>query len=143
MIKLWILAVLSAACCGPISAAAQEGAQTLGLAGRAEITPSSTILVLGHEVKNPKGVLVGHITNVLVDSKGQPQAAVLNYGGFLGVGHRKILVAWQVLRFSPGKTDEIILTLTMDQLKAFPQFKSTASNVMAEPPDETGLGNAR
>src|SRR5690242_12807779 len=89
-------------------------------AGRAQLPSGAGVLLLGHSVKSVKGTVVGQITNVIVDQAGQPLAAVLDYGGFLGVGHRKIAVGWQVLQFTPDGTGDIALTLTMDQLKAFP-----------------------
>src|SRR4051794_8889271 len=69
-------------------------------ASRTQFPPGAAVLLLGHAVKNTKGTVVGQIVNVIVDPGGQPLAAVLDYGGFLGVGHRKIAVAWQVLLFA-------------------------------------------
>ena len=44
---------------------------------------------------------MGRIVDVLVDGQGMARAAIIDFGGFLGVGSRKIAVAWQALHFVP------------------------------------------
>lgn len=84
----------------------------------------------------PKGEVIAQIINVLVDASGQPRAVILDYGGFLGVGKRRIAVAWRVLRFAPDQAaGAITLDLTPDQLKSFPEFKPAGPLVVAAPPD--------
>jgi hypothetical protein len=55
---------------------------------------------------------------------GQPRAAVIDFGGFLGVGSRKIAVDWTVLNFEPQGSDVVTVDLTRDQLKAAPEYKN-------------------
>jgi PRC-barrel domain protein len=81
--------------------------------------------VLGKEVRSAANENMGRIVDVIVDRSGQAKAAVIDFGGFLGVGSRKIAVAWNALRF-PGNTkqgDRISLELTRDQVRAAPEFK--------------------
>ena len=59
--------------------------------------------VLGKDVLNAKGEEMGRIVDVLFDEKGQPHAAVIDFGGFLGVGMRKIAISWRALRFDLGE----------------------------------------
>jgi hypothetical protein len=60
-----------------------------------------------------------------VDRGGQVRAAIIDFGGFLGVGSRKIAVAWDALRFPPNakKVGRIGLELTRDQAQAAPEYK--------------------
>ena len=58
--------------------------------------------VLGRRVTLASGENAGRITDVLADRNGHVRAAVIDYGGFLGVGSRKVAVAWSDLRFEPG-----------------------------------------
>ena len=53
------------------------------------------------------------------------RAAVIDFGGFLGVGSRKIVVDWNALHFGSvaNKSDSISLELTQDQVKAAPEYK--------------------
>ena len=94
--------------------------------------PESTILnkhevdgVLGREVRSAKDEDMGRIVDVLVDRDGQVRAAIIDFGGFLGVGSRKIAVDWNTLHFpQPGKPGgRIALELTRDQVKTAPEYK--------------------
>jgi hypothetical protein len=61
----------------------------------------------------------------VVDRTGQVRAAVIDFGGFLGVGSRKIAVDWNALSFPrPGDTaGRVILEFTRDQVKAGPEYQ--------------------
>ena len=81
--------------------------------------------VLGREVLSSTGEDMGRIVDVLVDRGGQVRAAIIDFGGFLGVGSRKIAVDWNALHFPrPGdKAGRVILEFTRDQLKAGPEYQ--------------------
>ena len=49
---------------------------------------------------------MGRIVDVIVDRAGAVRAAVIDFGGFLGVGSRKIVVDWNALRFGRGQQQE-------------------------------------
>jgi PRC-barrel domain len=81
--------------------------------------------ILGKEVRGAVEEDMGRIINVVVDRTGEVRAAVVEFGGFLGIGSRKIAVAWDVLHFlsDAKKGDRVALELTRDQLRAAPEFK--------------------
>ena len=80
---------------------------------------------LGKEVRSGTGENLGRIVDVLVDQGGQVRAAVIDFGGFLGVGSRKIVVDWGTLHFAPAdQRDRITLDLTRDQVSAAPEYKA-------------------
>jgi hypothetical protein len=94
--------------------------------------PSVTIIraadahgVLGREVRSAADEDMGRIVDVVVDRAGQVRAAVIDFGGFLGVGSRKIVVDWNALRFwrIGNKSDSISLELTKEQVRAAPEYK--------------------
>jgi len=94
--------------------------------------PSVTIIgaadahgVLGREVRSAADENMGRIVDVIVDRAGLVRAAVIDFGGFLGVGSRKIVVDWNALRFwrIGNKSDSISLELTRDQVTAAPEYK--------------------
>ena len=68
---------------------------------------------------------MGHIVDVIVDRAGTVRAAVIDFGGFLGVGSRKIVVDWSALHFGhvADKGDSITLELTKEQVTAAPEYK--------------------
>ena len=81
--------------------------------------------ILGKEVRSGADEDMGRIVDVIVDRSGQVRAAVIDFGGFLGVGSRKIAVAWNALRFppEPKKVERIGLELTRNQVQAAPEYK--------------------
>jgi hypothetical protein len=87
--------------------------------------------ILGRVVTGPDGNTVGRIIDVLVDETGQPRAAVIDVGGFLGVGSRRIAVAWRGLTFAPDKTGpgRIRLDMTAEQIKVVPEYKPASAPV--------------
>jgi hypothetical protein len=94
--------------------------------------------ILGKEVVSAKGEDMGRIVDVLFDEKGEPHAAVIDFGGFLGVGTRKIAISWNALRFDLGEKKNVIaLDLGREQLKAAPEYKYAESDkpipVVAQP----------
>ena len=95
-------------------------------------SPSVTILetqeaqsILGRDVRSLADEDMGRIVDILVDGEGGVRAAIIDFGGFLGVGNRKIAVEWKALHFVPaaGKRYGVVLELTRDQVKAAPEYK--------------------
>jgi len=97
--------------------------------------PSVTIIgardahgVLGRDVRSAADEAMGRIVDVIVDRAGVVRAAVIDFGGFLGVGSRKIVVDWNALHFGSvaNKSDSITLELTKEQVTAAPEYKEDA-----------------
>ena len=50
---------------------------------------------------------------------------MIDFGGFLGVGSRKIAVDWRVLKFTTeGKVGRLTLQLNRNQVRVSPEYKS-------------------
>jgi hypothetical protein len=113
------------------SADAPSGQSATKPAATPEVPAAVTILnnhevegILGREVLSSADENMGRIVDVLVDRGGQMRAAIIDFGGFLGVGSRKIAVDWNALHFlPPGDSGaKITLELTRDQVKAAPEY---------------------
>jgi hypothetical protein len=92
------------------------------------VTPPTTLLdkndnrsILGTSVRSATNEDMGRVVDVIVDHTGIPRAAVIDFGGFLGVGSRKIAVDWNAIRFSGANS--VSIDLTRDQVKAAPQYQ--------------------
>lgn len=94
--------------------------------------PSVTVIdaveahgILGRDVRSPTDENMGRISDVIVDRSGQARAVVIDFGGFLGVGSRKIVVDWGALHFNEvaNKSQSITLALTREQVRAAPEYK--------------------
>ena len=89
------------------------------------IAPKEAHGVLGRDVRSPTDEDMGRIVDIIVDRTGTVRAAVIDFGGFLGVGSRKIVVDWNALHFGRvnNKGDSITLELTKAQVAAAPEYK--------------------
>jgi hypothetical protein len=96
------------------------------------LQPQQVQSVLGREVRSSANENMGRIVDIIVDRSGQVRAAIIDFGGFLGVGSRKIAVEWKALHFDPDSTkrDVIMLELTRDQLKDAAEYKDKRSVVV-------------
>jgi hypothetical protein len=86
--------------------------------------------VLGIEALSSTGEDMGRIVDIIVDRTGQIRAAIIDFGGFLGVGSRKIAVDWRSLHFDPKKAGDVVVNLTKDQLRVAPIYKAAEPVVM-------------
>ncbi len=107
---------------------ATSGARSLELPADTSVTVLGSWQaqgVLGRDVRSTAGENMGRIVDVIVDRTGRVRAAIIDFGGFLGVGSRRIAVDWNAFRFRPdsAKRDVITLELTRDQVKAAPEYK--------------------
>ena len=81
--------------------------------------------LLGKPVQTAKGEDLGRVVDVIVDHTGLVRAAIIDFGGFLGVGSRTIAVDWHVLHFPENDgMDRLVADLSRDQLRTAPVFKS-------------------
>jgi PRC-barrel domain protein len=80
--------------------------------------------VLGIEVRSSHEKNIGRIVDLLTDPSRGVEAAVVEFGGFLGIGTRKIAIAWSDLRFQT-EGNQLVATLDIprDQLRAAPDYK--------------------
>jgi hypothetical protein len=91
-----------------------------------QVAPGQAMAILGQQVADASGKALGRLVDVLVDSSGTPQAAVIDFGGFLGVGSRRVAVHWSALHFTPGDPKRgITLDLTPGQIKDAPEYSDT------------------
>jgi PRC-barrel domain len=106
------------------------------------LTPPTTLLdkdesrgILGTSVRSATNEDMGRVVDVIVDRSGITRAAVIDFGGFLGVGSRKIAVDWNALRFVPdaSKRYSIALELSREQVKAAPEYKQGEPIVVLGP----------
>lgn len=148
MRTVWLVGILAVALATSIGAWAQS--ETAGRGTAQDVPkqdtakdpkppPSVTVIgardahgILGREVRSAADENMGRIVDVIVDRDGWVRAAVIDFGGFLGVGSRKIVVDWRALRFGAiaNKKDSISLELTKDQVSKAPEYKEGQQVIM-------------
>jgi hypothetical protein len=79
---------------------------------------------LGKKVSGAAGEDMGLVVDVLFDANKEPRAVVIDFGGFLGVGTRKIAVAWRLLQFyAPDSKTPLKLNLSRADVQSAPEYK--------------------
>src|SRR4051794_23372287 len=141
-ISFVILSLIAGLAVGAVASAADDtgtaqGAKTAAPDATKEPAPPPSVTVigakdahgiLGREVRSAANEDMGRVVDAIVDREGNVRAAVIDFGGFLGVGSRKIVVEWSALRFGgvSSKRDSITLELTKAQVSAAPEYKEDA-----------------
>ena len=91
----------------------------------ASITPSNVISsdkVEGTTVYNTAGDKLGSIDDLMIDKySGQVQYAVLEFGGFLGMGTDRYPLPWNMLKYDTDK-DGYVVPLDKDRLDKAPHY---------------------
>lgn len=89
--------------------------------------------VEGTKVYNAAGEKLGSIDDVMIDKRtGQVRYAVLEFGGFLGMGTDRYPVPWSMLKYDTAQ-EGYVVPLTKDQLEKAPRYSE--STVPAYDPD--------
>jgi hypothetical protein len=92
--------------------------------------------ILGRQVRSSAGEDMGRIVDVIIDRSARVRAAVIDFGGFLGVGNRQIAVAWNAIRLpSQEKPGALLVDFTRDQLRVAPAYKAGEQVVLLGQPE--------
>lgn len=89
--------------------------------------------ILGRPVQDLAGGSTGRVVDVLVDEAGQARAAVVDFGGFMGLGQRRVAVAWRALRFRAGD-GTVTVVLPAHEIGAVPEYRPGSPITVAAPP---------
>jgi hypothetical protein len=101
---------------------------------RVAATNVPVMSILGKRVSGATGEDIGRLVDVLADGSGRVRVAIIDLGGFLGVGARRIAVDWPLLRFDRGGRDaKLLLDLSMAKLRAAPEYKDDPRPQILEP----------
>ncbi|WP_028605612.1 PRC-barrel domain-containing protein [Ottowia thiooxydans] len=78
--------------------------------------------VQGTNVYNPEGEKLGSIENLQIDKlSGKVRYAVMEFGGFLGMGTDVYPLPWETLKYDTGLGGYVV-GLTKDQLEGAPRY---------------------
>ncbi|WP_458095154.1 alpha/beta hydrolase fold domain-containing protein [Roseomonas sp. WA12] len=72
----------------------------------------------------------GEIENLVADGTGRVVGAVIEWGGFLGIGERRAIIAMEQIQF--GADGRGRLRITRDQLEALPRFERDKLNDLGQ-----------
>ncbi len=88
--------------------------------------------VLGRDVRDADGRDIGRIVDVVVEPSGKPIAVVVDAGGFMGVGSRRVAVDWAAVHVpAPAAADApVTIDLTDDQVRSAPAYNDRTKPAM-------------
>ena len=102
--------------------AAQQTGLSPGAAAAGGVPLTSVQSLVGTNLVGANGRDAGEVENLLVDRNGMVRAAVVEWGGFLGIGARRAVVPIDQIRFgAPGERAR--MDLTREQLEALPRYE--------------------
>ncbi|MBL8687711.1 MAG: PRC-barrel domain-containing protein [Rhodospirillaceae bacterium] len=78
--------------------------------------------LINMDVKNSADEKIGDINDVIVGADGKVQQVIISVGGFLGVGTRKVAVAWNDVKVDAA-ADVAFVNMSREQLATVPEFK--------------------
>jgi hypothetical protein len=96
-----------------------------------------SLSVLGTKVYSQQSEDLGRVVDVLADAQGRVRLAIIESGGFLGVGNRRIAVDWSLLKFHQnGQDGYVILDVSRRTLQSTPEYKDNGRPVALMAPNE-------
>ncbi|MGE0257972.1 MAG: PRC-barrel domain-containing protein [Alphaproteobacteria bacterium] len=115
---------------------AGSGSTTPPASGPTAVTPAGNLLtaanarnLIGKNVYGANGNQVGEVNNLLVGKDDKVHAAIIEFGGFLGIGEDKVAVPWDQLSVS---NDRVTVNMSEDQIKAAPRWDQNRPGQFAE-----------
>jgi len=122
---------------GNANATAGSGTTTPPTAGTTTVAPTAGVFPMTNDAKNligkdvygANGKKVGEVNNLLVGQDSRVHAAVVEFGGFLGIGEHKVAIPWDQLNVT---NDRVMTNMTEDQVKAAPQWDKNKPGQFAE-----------
>lgn len=113
------------------------GGLALLLAGPAlaqTLAPSVSVPLMGKRLVGSGGEELGRVVDVVADFEFRPVAAVVDVGGFMGLGSRRVAVAWHVLRLrSDGGMVRLMIDVAPDVVIAAPEFRPEEPATIFDP----------
>lgn len=78
--------------------------------------------VNGTSVYNPQGEKLGSIDHLMIDKlSGRVRYAVMEFGGFLGIGTDRYPLPWDSMKYDTGM-EGYVVSLAKEQLENAPRF---------------------
>ena len=119
-----IAALTLAAMPGVANDSSKEPPRSSGAAIDPFIAASKLHSVLGVQVRTKTEETIGRVIDLLADRDGNVVAAVIEFGGFLGIGTRRIAIDWSSLRLETTEKSHVaLLEASRDELRLAPEYK--------------------
>ena len=112
---------------GNQSATGQSDSTNMGNDTTVDLTMMAEADLIGRRVVGPNNEDIGEISGVAVGTDGTISGAVVDVGGFLGIGEKRVSLgseALTIVRNAGGTVDHFRVTMTQDQLETLPTYEN-------------------
>jgi sporulation protein YlmC with PRC-barrel domain len=79
--------------------------------------------LVGADIRNDKGDKIGKVDDIIVTPSGELSIAVVDVGGFLGIGSRRVAIPMRQLQITRDPSKIVLPGASKDALKTLPEFK--------------------
>lgn len=83
--------------------------------------------LMNEAVKTPDGDNIADTESLVLTSDGQVTHVVIGFGGFLGLGEKRVMLPWEAFTINP-ETQVFTVKLTEEQIEAMPEFEQKAKD---------------
>ena len=97
----------------------------------------------GATVYGPDNQSVGEVGDLVVDADGKITNAIVDVGGFLGIGEHSVEVAFnemQIMQNTDGSEVRVNISATKEQLEGRPEYQSLTASERPPRPGRTQCG---
>lgn len=85
----------------------------------------NTSKLIGLNVENGDGQVVGEVGEVVLEKDGSVQGVVVDVGGFLGIGVHPVLLSWKDVQLNGAQNEvKALVNASKDRLKALPAYEA-------------------
>jgi len=93
--------------------------------------------LIGKSVYGPENQSIGEISDLILEKQGNTRVALIDVGGFLGVGEKTVAIPFADLKFAKAEgadasaEPQVTVAMTKDQLQSEPAFDTSTLNKTA------------
>lgn len=128
--------------------AATEAVPEPEIEGDRMVQPEGTYLardLIGRPVQNAEGENLADVESFVITPEGQITHVIVSFGGFLGLGEKQVLLAWEEFEIDPQE-EVFFLSMSEEEIASLPELKTQKEKQReqeaAQATPSTGMGTA-
>jgi len=87
--------------------------------------------LMGKDIYGPEDQSIGQVSDLVLEKEGATRVAIIDVGGFLGVGEKPVAIAFTDLKIAkpagdPNAIPHVTVAMTKEQLEGLPTFDTAA-----------------
>ena len=91
--------------------------------------------LIGQEVFGSDGESIGEVSDLILQDDGETRAAIVDVGGFLGIGEKPVAISFDQLQFAQdGDQQQVTVAYAQADLEGLPTYEYPAEDVAATEP---------